>query len=169
MISIGNTERQVLKEKLLNHSGHNESMNQTGKSNPCTLHCGTPKRLWPHSARTLTYTLHYGRLVEHTVRKFSSTNRSYFLKCDTNNIVEHYGKRIKILLGQPSKAHPCRISILLPKCSITFLATDIKELETIFALFYFLTFAQRVKCIFWDFPTFSCSSGRCKTIYRNKR
>ena len=76
LISIGNTEQQVLKEKLLNHSGHNESMNRTGKSNPCTLHCGTPKRLWPHTARTLTYTLHYGRLVEHTVWKFSNTNKA---------------------------------------------------------------------------------------------
>ena len=48
------------------------------------------------------------------------------------------------LLGQPSKGHLYRISILFPWCSTTFLAPHIKKLETYFALLYFWTFAQCV-------------------------
>ena len=49
------------------------------------------------------------------------------------------------LLGQPSKGRPCRISILFPQCSITFLAPHIKKLATYIALLYFWTFAQCVQ------------------------
>ena len=48
------------------------------------------------------------------------------------------------LLGQPSKGHSCRISILFPYCSTTLLATNTKKLETYFALFIFLDF--RIVC-----------------------
>ena len=44
----------------------------------------------------------------------------------------------RALLRQPSKGHPCRI--IFPWCSTTLLATNIKELETYFALFIFLDF-----------------------------
>ena len=52
------------------------------------------------------------------------------------------GQDGRALLGLPSKGRPCRISILVPECSTTFLAPHIEELETYFALLYFWTFAQ---------------------------
>ena len=58
------------------------------------------------------------------------------------------------LLDQPSKGHPCRILILFPFCSTTFLVPHIKKLETYFALFIIHDF--RTVCVdcydkFWLF------------------
>ena len=58
----------------------------------------------------------------------------------TNNIVEHYGKRIKILHGVFEQ--PCRISLLFPYCATKILAPHVNKLDTYFAMLYLWTFAQ---------------------------
>ena len=60
----------------------------------------------------------------------------------TNNIVEHYWKRIRILHRVLSTPVQDFISLLFPYCSTTFLAPHINKLETYFAMLYFWTFAQ---------------------------
>ena len=47
-----------------------------------------------------------------------------------------------VLLGQPTKGHPCRISILFSQCSTTLLAPHITKMVTYFAPLYFWTFVQ---------------------------